>query len=366
MERIIIVHWNKSTGPEMIIQYPPEKVLLSKDLFLKVWAKHELNKEESMINYIPDEEDIRIISIIQKVEGEIYFLVLVYAKSENIDNIINDYPDIFPNIGKNLIDLINTNKITMAISEAFNTIKNYSKLEKEENLLNFFKDKIKFTILKILRDGVITKEDLKTLLKKSYGFSTINLDLILMSFIRENLIIKKNIPGSKDAYFLINDLCITRLPPQHPLKLFANFDEDEKIELLNSYKKELVEFYENYDCSQEDDIKLIINLVIDKNVFPLIKALREDVLSVNRCLNMLNNNEGLFNELLENRFIFEAKGYIFLMTDIRYIKYLPYYIVERLDSRYKQGKISINEFLVHLTIISDRQQEKQNEHYELI
>ena len=72
MERLIIVHWNKSTGPIPIIQYPPEGPYPSKDIFLKIWAQHELNKEDALIEL----EDRNIISVIQEYEGEIYFLCL--------------------------------------------------------------------------------------------------------------------------------------------------------------------------------------------------------------------------------------------------------------------------------------------------
>ena len=180
MERILIVHWNKNTGPEPIMQYPPGKSFPSKDLFLKIWALHELNKESSMIEYSPEIAELgdeQYISIIQESEGEIYFIIIAYNLKEDLNNAVKEYPDILATVSKNLIELINTNKITRAISEAFNTIKNYSKLEKEENLLNFFKDKIKYTILKILQDGVISKSELKTTLRQDHGFSTINIDL---------------------------------------------------------------------------------------------------------------------------------------------------------------------------------------------
>jgi len=72
MERLIIVHWNKSTGPEPIIQYPPEKFFPSKDLFLKIWAQHELTKDNSMIELDspPKYEDNKFISTIQEYENE--------------------------------------------------------------------------------------------------------------------------------------------------------------------------------------------------------------------------------------------------------------------------------------------------------
>ena len=205
MQRIIIVHWSKSTGPEPIIQYPPESNFPSKDLLLKIWALHELDKESSIIEFIPEMGLEQYVSVVQEFEGEIYFFVIVYNQNSKVEKIIKDSPEILATVSKNLTELVNTNKITRAISEAFLTIKNYSRLDKEENLLNFYKDKIKYTILQILRNGIISKSDLNLILKKNYGFSTLNVDLLLISFIRENLIIKKSVPGRKECYFLIRD-----------------------------------------------------------------------------------------------------------------------------------------------------------------
>ncbi|MHA2130496.1 MAG: hypothetical protein ACW99L_11025, partial [Promethearchaeota archaeon] len=234
MERLILSHWNPVSGPEPIIQYPPERPFPPKDLFLKIWAKHELNKENSMIEFAPDDSENKFISIIQRYENEIYFLILVYKQRSIIET---TSPDILAIMSRNLVELINTNKITRAISEAFTTIKNYSKLDEEENLVNFFQDKIKFTILQILRNGVISKSNLTEKLRNDYGFSTVNIDLILISFIRENILIKKNVPGSKECYFLIKDLSCIRVPP--------NILPIDKRDVISSkkYKKEIENFY---------------------------------------------------------------------------------------------------------------------------
>ena len=164
IERLLIVHWNKQTGPEPIIQYPPEKPFPPKDLFLKIWAKHELDKENTMIEFTPEDSENSFISIIQQFEGETYF-ILVYSQKNKKQNLIKESPDILAIMSKNLVELINTNKITRAISEAYTTIKNYSKLDEEENLKNFFQDKLKNTILQILRNGVISKSDLTNKLR---------------------------------------------------------------------------------------------------------------------------------------------------------------------------------------------------------
>ncbi|MFX0075276.1 MAG: hypothetical protein ACFE96_07535, partial [Candidatus Hermodarchaeota archaeon] len=139
MERLIIVHWNKSTGPIPIIQYPPEGAYPSKDVFLKIWAQHELNKENSFIelDLELDGKERNVVSVKQSFENEVYFVVLIIASKSRVNEIFSS--DILAVITKNLLELINTNKITRAISEAFSTIKNYSKLEGED-LVAFFQE----------------------------------------------------------------------------------------------------------------------------------------------------------------------------------------------------------------------------------
>ncbi len=344
MERLIIVHWNKSTGPIPIIQYPPEGTYPSKDVFLKIWAQHELNKENSLIelNSLLEEKDRNIVSVIQEYEGEIYFLVLIIASKSKVGEIIST--DILAVITKNLLELINTNKITRAISEAFNTIKNYSKLEGDD-LIAFFQEKIITTILQILRNGVISKSELSEILRKEYGFSTLNIDLLLISFLREKLVLKKSLPGSKECYFLIKDISYMRTPP----KVLPDEETDETT--AKKFKKEFIKFYSKYNCSQEIDSKVILNFLLDNDVCNLIRALRENVITVNDCLSCLNNREELFEELLEKKIIFEAKGNVYLFTDIRFIKYTPYYIIKILPSRYKNQEISLDQYLCHLELL---------------
>ena len=352
MERLIIIHWNKSTGPIPIIQYPPEGAYPSKDLFLKIWAQHELNKENSLIelDFIFEDKDQSVISVIQEFEGEIYFLVLIIKTKSNASEVVSS--DILAVITKNLLELINTDKVTRAVSEAFNTINNYTKLE-GQNLISFFQEKIKFTILQILRNGVITKNDLIEILRNDYGFSA-NIDLLLISFLREKLILKKSLPGSKECYFLINDLSYMRIPSY-------GFPDDKIYEKISKkFKKEIVNFYTNYNCSQEIESKLIVSLLINNDVQNLIKTLRKNELTVNDCLNLLNNRKDLFEELLEKKIIFEAKGVVFLFTDIRFVKYTPFYLIKILPIRYRKGEISLDQYLHHLKLLINLLKEKSS------
>ncbi|GAG69848.1 unnamed protein product, partial [marine sediment metagenome] len=281
----------------------------------------------------------------------IYFLVLIIRTKSKVSEVISS--DILAVITKNLLELINTEKITRAVSEAFNTIKNYTKLEGQD-LISFFQEKIKFTILQILRNGVITKNELVEILRNDYGFSTVNIDLLLISFLRENLILKKSLPGTKECYFLIKDLSYMRIPS-------LNLPDDAiDHKISKKFKKEIIKFYTSYNCSQEIESKLIVSLLIDSDVYNLIKALRKSELSVNDSLNLLNNREDLFEELLEKRIIFEAKGIVFLFTDIRFVKYTPFYLIKILPMRYEKGEISLDQYFHHLKLLINPLKEKSS------
>jgi hypothetical protein len=361
MERIILTHWNTSTGPETIIQYPPGKSFPPKELLLKIWAKHETNKEKTMIEFVPEDEDNSYVSIIQRMEGEDYFLILVYKQKESLDDLIKESPEILALISKNLIELIHTNKITRTISEAFNTIRNYSKLDEEENLINFFQDKIKYTILEILRKGVISKLELTNILRHDYGFSTVNIDLILISFLHENLIVKKNVPGSKECYFLVKDLSCTRIPPKR-----LPSEQIEEV-VLRKFKESLKKYYFDYYNLSDIENKTIIHTVLfNKDVFSLLKTLRENHLTVNESLNILNNKEELFDELLDKKFIYESKGFVYLFSDVRFIKFSPFYIIKKLIKRYNNQQISLNEYIAHIKLLTEQMEDPSALDYEIV
>ncbi len=345
IKRIIIVHWNRQSGPEPIIQYPPEKSFPKKNILLKIWSQHELTND-SIIDFYSDEDKQEYISILQQHGGELYYLLLVQEKSEFIGSLM-DYSDILAILSKNLIELLNTNKITRAVYEAFNTINNYGRLEKEENLLSFFTDKIKFTILEILREGVISKSELINILKKEYGFSPANIDLLIISFIREQMLIKRDVPGRKDDYFMIKDLFITRVLPKNLFSLVKDMEKED----FQNLRVRLLSIYRDSDFVSDINEKILINFLMNKDVFTLIKKLRKTSLLVVECLSFLNNNEDLFNELIENKIIYENKGSVYLISDLRFIKFTPFYLLNKLLKRYHRNEISSDELFIHADLL---------------
>jgi hypothetical protein len=156
-----------------------------------------------------------------------------------------------------------------------------------------------------------------------------------------------NVPGSRECYFLVKDLSSIRIPPTKFPKLY-----NENTEVIDDFNDKILKFYANYDCISEIEDKTLINFLMDKEVYALLQIMRYNDVSVSNCLEILGNKEDLFNELLNKKIIYEARGIVSLFSDIRFLKFTPYYIINTLSKRYKSQEISLNQYLTHIKLLT--------------
>lgn len=378
MDKIIIVRWDSQLGPQFIIQYPPEKEMPKKDLFVKIWAKYELQKEKSIIVLTTEDIDkdmgkknINYLTVTQQYEGELYFFILELERLQKDQN-FEDYSEILGSISKNLIELIHSDKFMRALSEGYTQIKGFVKLEKEQNIINIFKDKIKTHILKVLEKGVISKVELINKLKENYGFSGENIDLLLSSFLKEGLILKKDLPGIKECIFLVKDLVCIRIPPNFStLNLGHKKIAGKKLKVSSKkfykdYINKLKEFFTNFDNISEIKDNTLYALFFNENIYNLIKKLRETTIPVEKALIVLEDKQELFNDLLDKTIILERKGMIYLFSDIRFISFLPIFILKNLKERYDNMEITSDQYVTHVEILLNELNKEKKEIYTII
>jgi len=378
LDKIIIVRWDSQLGPQFIIQYPPEKEMPKKDLFVKIWAKYELQKEKSIIVLTTEDIDkdmgkknINYLTVTQQYEGELYFFILELERLQKDQN-FEDYSEILGSISKNLIELIHSDKFMRALSEGYTQIKGFVKLEKEQNIINIFKDKIKTHILKVLEKGVISKVELINKLKENYGFSGENIDLLLSSFLKEGLILKKDLPGIKECIFLVKDLVCIRIPPNFStLNLGHKKIAGKKLKVSSKkfykdYINKLKEFFTNFDNISEIKDNTLYALFFNENIYNLIKKLRETTIPVEKALIVLEDKQELFNDLLDKTIILERKGMIYLFSDIRFISFLPIFILKNLKERYDNMEITSDQYVTHVEILLNELNKEKKEIYTII
>ncbi|MFW9875936.1 MAG: hypothetical protein ACFFG0_22775, partial [Candidatus Thorarchaeota archaeon] len=151
------------------------------------------------------------------------------------------------------------------------------------------------------------------------------------------------------------------IPPNKLPKEQMEEDSFKKIKnALKSY------YFEHYSLANFEDKAIIQTVLFNKDVFSLIKTLREQHLTVNECLSILNNKEELFNELIDKNFIYETKGFVYLFSDVRFIKFSPYYIIEKLIERYHNQEISLNEYIAHLKLLTEQMGKSLSPDYEIV
>ena len=368
MDKIILVRWDTQLGPKLIIQYPPEKEIPMKDLFVKIWAKYELQKEKPLIVLTEEDVDKNYLAIAQFFEGELYFFIFKFEQLQKDQN-FEDYSEILASISKNVFQLIHSDKFMRALSEGYNQIKNFVKLGKEQNILNLFKDKIKRNILNILENGVISKSDLINKLKHDFGFSAVNIDLLLSSFLKEGVIIKKDLPGIKESIFLVKDLACVRIPPN---QMDFNLNEKKgKIKksqetLHKSILKKLNEFFTNFDIISEIKNNSLYTLFFDETTYNLIRILRKKSITIEEALSLLENKQEIFEDLLDKEIIIERKGVVYLFSDIRFISFLPIFILKNLMDRYNNLEITSDQYIAHIEILLAELNKKKKEIYKII
>ena len=361
MDKITIIKWNKQLGPQPIIQYPPEKEFLPKEVFLKIWAKFELQKEKSLIVLTSEEDKRNYLSVAQYYESDLYFFTLEIEEIRQ-NEIIEDYFEILASISKNVIELIHTDQFMRALSEGYKQIKSFVKLDREENILSLFKDKIKQKILTILERGVLDKTALTKTLREDYGFSTVNIDLLLTPFLKEGLILKTDVPGINECLFLIKDIICLRIPPKIPTLENGN----NNIEISTKFSEKLKDFFTNFDCIPEIKDLSLLSVFFDEKSFKLIRILRKKSITVMKSLAILDSKQETFEELIKKKIIYERKGRVYLFSDIRFVTFIPLFILKDLKTRFENFEISSDQYLNHINFLFNELKTTNEQTYSII
>ena len=94
--------------------------------------------------------------------------------------------------------------------------------------------------------------------------------------------------------------------------------------------------------------------LLNPQFFPMLQTTLEKNLYLILATNCRRfEKEELFTELLDKKFIYEAKGNVFIFSDVRFIKFHPSYIIRKLVERYHIQEISLNEYITHLKLLTE-------------
>ncbi|UYP44469.1 hypothetical protein NEF87_000754 [Candidatus Lokiarchaeum ossiferum] len=340
MQKLILVNWDMQLGPRTLVQFPPEENFPPKEVLLKIWAQHEINPKKYFISYYDNEQDKYYCSYLKKQIRTIktYFIVLELSPED--DERI--FQEILDNIAEDLINKIDHPHFNHVLSETYRIVKTYSDLDQEQLFLRLFEDKVRSDIFSILRNGVLTKKQLKSKLEDLYGYSDLNVDLLLTPFIRLGLIQINNIPGSPDSLFLVNDVYSCFLPPK----------EKPNTDIIRDV---ITQRYMSPKIIPNEDLQPLMHLYQEPGVKELISLLNEDIhngMPYEIALTVLKNKEDTIEQLEKHNIVFvHNKKRIYLISQLNFIKFVPTYLISILAKRYQKSEISLDQLVQQLDYI---------------
>ncbi len=355
---LVIMKWDERIGTQIIAKYPEEVVIGDKTL-MQVYGTHEYTGEPGMVSLMVG--SLNVASYYTGVDTGYYIILLLS---------LEDDPDLYEgglaDVSRQIIANIEEESFLNLIPSIFQRLSVYPKLNDEQRLAIVYQDEIKRLIINRLRDeGAISKSELIVWLKDRYRQGFVDLDAIVMSLIKSDLIKETSVKGMpSELIFLIHDILITRVPP---IELLANpADKGLPSNLANDYTIESRKFFQGYKPDEEDNLSLI-ELLIDPQVYESLKLLRQAIVTRNDLEKLkkkgVDDVDYVLKKLWSSRMIqvFQddrGNEYYALLSDFYIEKFFPKYLLNIIRREYATKSKSNQVLLEYLSVLHDTFQAK--------
>ncbi len=267
---LILMKWDERIGTEIIVRYPAE-IKISEKTLMQIYSTHEYSGERGVITLTA--EAANIISYYSGPE-EGYYLLLIL----NLD----DDPDVYEGglveTLRILLENITDESYMNLIPSLFQRISLYPSLTYEEILAVTYQNKIKRSIINLLKDdGVVLKSELIIWLKDKFVYGFFDLETILSELIKLDILKVSSIKDvPSELIFLTNDIFLVRVPPLKLLDKPASYGLP--TQFTKEYPKDVRNFFETYQPTEEDNIK-IAEVLSNPQVYETLRLLRDAIVT---------------------------------------------------------------------------------------
>jgi len=215
--------------------------------------------------------------------------------------------------------------------------------------LLFYSDERK-KILEILRERPISKKELKEIIDREKAHT--NIDILLDTFLDLNLVRRDWIKGEKDKktgivknqgeyLFLVKDIVLSRIPCEN----IINRLRENRKDLYSLYKKEIADFFSNYDPNKqtEEEVKNIATILLNPDVYDFFALLRNSYYPITKIPKIFSDwfkAEDILAALKELKIITTIKDkedteWLILLTDIKPLVIFPEYLLPKIRESFK-------------------------------
>ncbi|MFW9989046.1 MAG: hypothetical protein ACFFC3_10345 [Candidatus Odinarchaeota archaeon] len=351
---LVIMRWDIKVSTEILAKYP-EELIISDETLMQIYAAHEYTGEPGMISLLVG--PLNIASYYTGREKPLYIILLL-----NLDEDADAFEGGLSDISRVIFQNFSDNAYLEMIPFLYQRLSTYPNLNEEQNLAVTYLDSVNRLIINRLREeGVITKSELKIWLKDQYREGFFDVDAILTELIKKEIIKETSVKGMpSELIFLINDIFMIRRPPVNLLKnpvergLPERFIEDYKVAVRNYFQK--------YQPTEEDNLKVLDEIIADPQIYEILKLLRISIVTKNVLEKLrkkgVDDIDGGLKILWDNQMIHvfqDIKGneYYALLSDFFNSLIYPKYMLNTIIHQYGVKSKSEAVLIEYLNVLDD-------------
>ena len=269
---LVVMRWDERVGTEILAKYP-EEINVSDKTLMQVYSTHEYSGESGMISLMIGA--LNIASYYTGPDKGFYILLLL-----SLDDDPDSYEGGLIEISRIILQNLKDDDYISMIPTLFRRLSVYPTLNNEQRLAMTYQDEIKRMILNRLRDeGVVSKSELMVWLKDQYKQGFVDLEGVLIELVKREIVKETSVKGMpSELIFLIQDVLALRLPP---VKLLDDpVSHGLPTQLVEDYKIEVKKFFQNYQPTEGDNLR-IIDILINPQVYETLRLLRTAIVTKN-------------------------------------------------------------------------------------
>jgi hypothetical protein len=228
------------------------------------------------------------------------------------------------------------------VPSLFQRVSMYPTLTPEQKLAIIYLEDAKRLVFNRLREeGAISKSELQVWLKDQYRSGFADLEGILNSFVKENLVKVVSIKGMpSEIVFLANDILVIRAPDAALLSEGESRGLPPNLRKL--YRTDVEKYFEQYASTEEDNLQ-ILKIITDGPCYETMKLMREAFVTRNDLEKLkkkgVDDVDAVLSALWDAKMLTVMRDskeneYYGLKTDVVVEKFLPQYMVDTVLQHY--------------------------------
>jgi hypothetical protein len=350
---LVVMKWDERVGTEILAKYPEEIIVTDKTL-MQVYSTHEYSGDSGMISLMVG--SLNIASYYTGPEKGYYVLLLL-----NLDDDPDSYEGGLIDVSRIILQNLEEEAYLSMIPSLFQRLSIYPTLNDEQRIAITYQDEIKRMIISRLREeGVVSKSELMVWLKDKYKQGFVDLEGVLTELIKRELVKEASVKGMpSELIFLTHDIMMLRTPPVQLLKDPA--DRGLPAQLAEDYRVEVKKFFQNYNPSEQDNLR-VIDIIVNPQVYETLKLLRNAIVTKNDLEKLKKKGVEDVDEVLKMLWesqmiqVFQDDSnneYYALLSDFYVNLIFPKYLLNIIKAEYEKKSKAEQVLVEYLNVLED-------------